>query len=136
MRMNLDDYLTITGTKGVDFALAIGVSEASLTRIRRGEQNISRDLIRRIVEATNGLVTSDDLVFPAARHGLASTAAPDAASPGKGGEISPRGESLCPPAAEDAGGTNAAAASLSGGMPPAGCVPAGCSTASVDEVAR
>lgn len=61
--MNLDQYLTARGIKGMDFAAQLEISEASLTRIRRGEQNISRDLIRRIVEATGGAVTSDALVF-------------------------------------------------------------------------
>jgi len=61
--MTLDLYLSENAIKGVDFAATLGISEASLTRIRRGEQNISRDLIRRIVEATGGAVTSDALVF-------------------------------------------------------------------------
>lgn len=63
--MNLEQYMTAHEIKGVDLAAKLEISEASLTRIRRGEQNISRDLIRRIVEATDGQVTSDALVFHA-----------------------------------------------------------------------
>ena len=61
--MTLDNYMTGRGVKGVDLAIALDISEASLARIRRGGQNISRDLIRRIVEVTNGEVTAEDLVF-------------------------------------------------------------------------
>lgn len=59
----LDQHLRARGITGAEFAALIGVSEASLTRIRRGEQNIPRDLIRRIVEATGGDVSAEALVF-------------------------------------------------------------------------
>lgn len=64
MTMDLDTYLRSTGTSGVEFAATVGVTEASLSRIRRGKQNITRDLIRRIVEKTGGQVTIEDLIFP------------------------------------------------------------------------
>lgn len=61
--MNLDIYLRDTGTTAAEFAERLEISEASLSRIRRGDQNISRDLIRLIVEQSDGAVTADDLVF-------------------------------------------------------------------------
>ena len=61
--MTLDQFMAAREMTGVVLAAQLEISEASLTRIRRGEQNISRDLIRRIVEATGGAVSSDDLVF-------------------------------------------------------------------------
>lgn len=61
--MTLDQYLRAHGITGKELAERIGVTEASLSRIRRGEQNISRDTIRLIVETTGGAVTADDLVF-------------------------------------------------------------------------
>lgn len=71
--MTLDTYLRSNGITGAQFAERIEVSEASLTRIRRGEQNISRDLIRRIVEETGGEVSADALVFHADHAGAATT---------------------------------------------------------------
>ena len=82
--MNLDTYLRAEGIKGTEFSARIGVSEVSLSRIRRGDQNISRELIRRIVAATNGAVTAEDLVF----HGASDTPAPGAAPTGQSGNLS------------------------------------------------
>jgi len=82
--MDLDSYLRDSGTTGIDFAGLIGVTEASLSRIRRGNQNITRDLIRRIVEVTGGKVTAAELVFPPdhdSDHGTALAApSPDIAA--------------------------------------------------------
>lgn len=61
--MTLADYLASQNITAVDFAARIGLSAASLTRIKHGEQNISRAVIRRIVEASDGLISADDLVF-------------------------------------------------------------------------
>lgn len=85
--MTLDNYMTDNGIKGVDLASRLGISEASLTRIRRGEQNITRDLIRRIVAETDGAVTADELVF-AGDHAADDTAARSAPATGQNGELS------------------------------------------------
>lgn len=61
--MDLDSYLRANGISGTEFAVLLDITEASLSRIRRGNQNISRDLIRRIVELTGGSVTLESLVF-------------------------------------------------------------------------
>lgn len=60
--MTLDDFLQSTGTSAVDFAARIGVSTGSLSRIRRGEQNITRDTIRAIVRESGGAVTAEEIV--------------------------------------------------------------------------
>lgn len=65
--MTLDAYLTKHSISGADFAQLVGISEASLSRIRAGSQNISRDLMRKIVEASKGKVSLASLVFPQAQ---------------------------------------------------------------------
>lgn len=62
--MNIDAYLAETGTTAADLAKKVGVTAVSLSRIRRGQQNLPRDVIRRIVEATDGRVSLESLVFP------------------------------------------------------------------------
>ena len=62
--MDLDTYLNQPGVIAAELAVRVGVSEASLSRIRRGGQNITRETIRKIVEATGGAVTTESLVFP------------------------------------------------------------------------
>ena len=59
--MTLDAYFANTGTTAATLADAVGVTGASMTRIRRGEQNISLDLALKIVTATGGKVTLEDL---------------------------------------------------------------------------
>lgn len=59
--MTLDAYLKTQAVKASDFAARIGVSAASVTRIRRGDQNIPLSLANRIVTATGGKVTLEDL---------------------------------------------------------------------------
>lgn len=86
--MTLDQYMTDNAITGVQLAAALEISEASLTRIRRGEQNISRDLIRRIVQATGGVVTAEDLVFHSPSHHGGITPAADGGATGKAGELS------------------------------------------------
>jgi plasmid maintenance system antidote protein VapI len=61
--MTLDSYLRDNAISATDFAATIGLTEASVSRIRRGEQNISRETIRLIVENTGGAVSADELVF-------------------------------------------------------------------------
>lgn len=72
--MDLDTYLRDERISGADFAAELGMSEASLSRIRRGDQNITRETIRLIVEKTAGKVTAEALVF----HGSNSGATRDA----------------------------------------------------------
>lgn len=72
--MTLDDYLSQPGVQAVDIAAEAGISEASLSRIRRGEQNISRDTIRALVAATGGAVTAEELVFGGIHAGEPATA--------------------------------------------------------------
>lgn len=61
--MTLDEFLSQPGVQATDIAAAAQISEASLSRIRRGEQNISRDTIRALVAACGGAVTAEELVF-------------------------------------------------------------------------
>lgn len=70
--MTLDDFLNDFPGGARAFAPLIAMTETSLSRIRRGEQNISRATIRQIVEATGGAVTANDLVF-GNRHGADAT---------------------------------------------------------------
>lgn len=65
--MTLDTYLRKHKISGAAFALRLGISEASLSRIRRGEQNITSELIRAIISETRGKVTADAIVFAAER---------------------------------------------------------------------
>lgn len=43
----------------------VGLSEASISRIRKGEQNITRDVMAAIIDASGGKVTADALVHAA-----------------------------------------------------------------------
>lgn len=61
--MTLDEYLRDHPITATAFADRIGKSAASVTRIRRGEQNISLELASRIVSATGGKVTLEDLAM-------------------------------------------------------------------------
>lgn len=59
--MRIDAYLDATGTTAAALAAAVGISGPSITRIKRGEQNVSLDLAIKIVAATGGKVTLEDL---------------------------------------------------------------------------
>jgi DNA-binding transcriptional regulator YdaS (Cro superfamily) len=59
--MTLDEYLKSTPVTAASFADRIGVSAASVTRIRKGGQNIPLSLAQKIVSATGGKVTLEDL---------------------------------------------------------------------------
>jgi len=59
--MNLDQYLSTHDVTGAAFAGLIGVSPATVTRIRQGGQNIPLTLAQRIVKASDGKVTLDAL---------------------------------------------------------------------------
>lgn len=61
--MTLDAFLAKKTMTAAALAETVGVSAASITRIRRGDQNISLDLARRIEVATAGMVTLNDLAM-------------------------------------------------------------------------
>lgn len=81
--MTLDQYLSQPGVTATEFAPKAGLTEASVSRIRKGQQNISRDVIRRIVAASAGAVTAEELVFDHVDNDTIGTAA---TSPDKGRE--------------------------------------------------
>jgi hypothetical protein len=63
--MTLDQYLKLPGSPtAAEFGARCNppLSEASISRIRRGEQNISRSVMLSIIEASDGIVTADGLV--------------------------------------------------------------------------
>ena len=59
--MTLEQYLTGKGDTATALAERCGISPASMSRIRKGEQNISLDLASIIVSQTGGKVTLNDL---------------------------------------------------------------------------
>lgn len=64
--MTLDQFLNAPNAPtSADFAASVGVSEASISRIRKGTQNITRDVMREIVRASKGKVTADSLLIKA-----------------------------------------------------------------------
>jgi len=65
--MTLDQYLSLTGETAASLAARCNTTGASITRLRKGQQEPSAAMIRAIVEATQGAVTADDLVFGSAR---------------------------------------------------------------------
>lgn len=60
--MTLDQYLETTGKTAAAFGDMIGISGASVSRIKKGEQNITLDLARDIVNSTGGAVSIFDLL--------------------------------------------------------------------------
>lgn len=60
--MTIDEYLATSGKTAAVYAADAQISEASLTRIRRGEQNFSRDVMRRLIAASGNAVTANDLI--------------------------------------------------------------------------
>ena len=66
MVMSLNEYFDATGDTAAAMAIRLGISAASISRIRKGEQNVSLAFARRISEETGGKVTLDDLDVPEA----------------------------------------------------------------------
>ena len=65
--MTLDQYLRSEGSpSAAEFGSKVGLTEASISRIRRGKQNITRDMMLAIIDASGGKVTADGLVKAAA----------------------------------------------------------------------
>lgn len=60
--MQIDDYLAREGINAAEFAVRIGLSAASLSRIRRGEQMPGRDTLQRIFDATGGDVSPNEVI--------------------------------------------------------------------------
>ena len=60
--MTLDQYLSTTDITAADFGAMIGLSGASVSRIRKGEQNIKLDLAGLIEEKSGGKVRVADLL--------------------------------------------------------------------------
>lgn len=64
--MTLDQYLNEGHGTPRQLAQAIGLTEVSISRIRRGEQSPSLDTMRKIADATGGKVMPNDFVQAAA----------------------------------------------------------------------
>jgi hypothetical protein len=67
--MTLDQFLKLPGSPtAADFGARCDppISEASISRIRKGEQNITRDTMLAIIAASDGLVTAEGLTRKAA----------------------------------------------------------------------
>lgn len=61
--MTLDEFLSMEDAPtAAEFGARIGLSEASISRIRKGEQNITREVMRRIIAESGGKVTPAALV--------------------------------------------------------------------------
>lgn len=63
--MTLDQYLSLPGSPNAGQFGELckpPLSEASISRIRRGDQNITRDTMRVIIEASGGLISPDGLI--------------------------------------------------------------------------
>lgn len=66
--MTIDDYLKRSGKTAAAYAEGAKISEASLARIRRGEQNVTADVIARLIAASDDQVTADGII--SARRGV------------------------------------------------------------------
>lgn len=60
-RMLLETYLAKTGKTDAEFAVEVGLSRPMVTRLRRRQSGPSFESALRIVAATSGEVTADDL---------------------------------------------------------------------------
>lgn len=61
--MTLDQFLKSDGSPtAADFASKVGISEVSISRIRRGEQNCTKEVMLRIIAASGNKVTPDGLL--------------------------------------------------------------------------
>jgi DNA-binding transcriptional regulator YdaS (Cro superfamily) len=62
--MTIDQYLCLHKMNASDFARIVPISETSLSRARKGEQNITRDVMLAIMKASDGLITADGILHP------------------------------------------------------------------------
>ncbi|KQS82161.1 XRE family transcriptional regulator [Methylobacterium sp. Leaf361] len=60
--MRLADFLADRGIKDSDFAETIGVSRMTLWRYKSGDRRPEWDVLKRIVQATEGHVTPNDFL--------------------------------------------------------------------------
>lgn len=63
--MTLDQFLRLPGSPtAAEFGARCTppISEASISRIRKGEQNISRDIMLAIIEASGGIISAEGLI--------------------------------------------------------------------------
>jgi hypothetical protein len=63
--MTLDQYLNLPGAPTAsEFGARCNpaLSGASISRIRRGDQNITRDTMTSIIEASGGLISAEGLL--------------------------------------------------------------------------
>lgn len=63
MAMTLDQYLRDASDTAEALASRVGVSAATISRVRKGTQNISLSLANKIAQETRGLVTLEDLAI-------------------------------------------------------------------------
>jgi plasmid maintenance system antidote protein VapI len=62
--MTLDEYLKSGTDSAKSLANRVGTTEATISRIRKGEQNFTLDLARRIEVETGGSVSLVELAEP------------------------------------------------------------------------
>ena len=62
--VRLDEYLFRIKVNKTEFAKQIGISRTHLTLISSGKRKPSPTLAKKIIEATKGLVTLSELLFP------------------------------------------------------------------------
>lgn len=58
--MTLADYLAQPGRTATELAGQTGFSVSTITRAAKGEISPSADLIRKVLDATDGIVTPND----------------------------------------------------------------------------
>lgn len=63
--MKLAEYLSENNIKRQDFARCVGVSEVAITRYSNGTRTPRPEMMRAIVDVTNGAVTPNDFLPPA-----------------------------------------------------------------------
>lgn len=66
--VKLDAFLEESGLTNAAFAERVGVSEATISRLRNGKQTPSWDLIQRITVETAGRISPNDFLPSAAHH--------------------------------------------------------------------
>jgi len=64
--MTLNEYLTESNLKEADFGRLVGLSQSAINRLRRGESWPPADTAAKIRAATDGKVTANDFMLPAA----------------------------------------------------------------------
>lgn len=60
--MDIDEYLEASGKTAEEFAVNVPISPVSLSRIRRGLQNTTIEVMRAIVAASNGMISAETII--------------------------------------------------------------------------